>query len=164
MIKSLILTSIAFLTLGFGNVTAPVQDRCAELDATGYPSYCQPAGPDAAWWDDELCCAGAQCVETTTAGCPKGKGKYWCDHVEIDSEGIITCLFKVPAYCDTHDCSAPAPGYQPQPESNVMCCYAEGCYDPMGASCGGILYWCDDGVSNANGTVTCFDPDTPETN
>jgi hypothetical protein len=157
MIKSLILTSLAFLTLGSGDASP---DRCAQLGSDGYPLFCSPAGPDAPWWGEEVCCDGANCSEPGTAGCPENTRNYSCEYAELDAVGRITCLFSVERYCDTHECEAPpasAPGYAPQPEAFPMCCYEQGCYSPQGAGCGGIMYWCDDGVTNESGTVTCFD-------
>ncbi|KIG18203.1 hypothetical protein DB30_01707 [Enhygromyxa salina] len=120
----------------------------------GYPLYCELTGPDAPWWDDEVCCSGAKCVEVGTAGCPDDLQKYSCRHAEIDTRGQVTCLFEVPSYCDDHSCPA---GFQPQPQSMVICCYAEGCFDSTDIYCYGDAYWCDSGVSNLDGTVTCFD-------
>ena len=39
--------------------------------------------------------------------------------------------------------------------SGICCISTSECYE--GSLCGGVLYWCDDGVSNEDGTVTCFD-------
>lgn len=163
MIQSLILTSLAFLTLGFGlgSDTAPAQDRCGELNEKGYPLYCSPTGPDAPRWAEEICCDGAMCVEVGTVGCPDDTLNFWCRNAEVDGEGNVTCLFEVPKYCDIYDCPEPSPGYQPHPASNVMCCFAEACYDANEFICYGNLYWCDDGVNNWDGTMTCFDDDTP---
>lgn len=166
MIKSLILTSLAFLTLGLGldSSTAPVQDRCAQLGTTGYPLYCSPTGPDGPLWEGEVCCDGAKCIEHEGTSCPDRMTTYQCELAELDAEGGVTCLFEVENYCDTHACPTAPQGYQPQPQGNAMCCYDGACYDTLGDECGGILYWCDDGVTNESGTVSCFDSDTPETN
>ncbi|KIG11653.1 hypothetical protein DB30_02896 [Enhygromyxa salina] len=39
--------------------------------------------------------------------------------------------------------------------ADTICCENGGPCWP-GGTCGGILYWCFDGVSNLDGTVTCF--------
>ncbi|PRQ07040.1 hypothetical protein [Enhygromyxa salina] len=162
MIKSLLLTSLALVTLSFGVGTEAPPDRCAELSTDGYPLYCSPTGPDAPWWSDEVCCDGAKCVEIGTGGCPDGTEDYLCRYAEIDALGNVTCLFEVPDYCEGNNCPAPPAGYQPQPQGSVICCFAQGCYDASEFICtGGELYWCDNGVSNLDGTVTCFDNDVP---
>jgi hypothetical protein len=41
------------------------------------------------------------------------------------------------------------------PQESPICCENGGPCWP-GSSCGGVLYWCNDGVCNEDGTVTCF--------
>jgi hypothetical protein len=41
------------------------------------------------------------------------------------------------------------------PQEYPMCCENGGPCWP-GGGCGGVLYWCHDGVRNEDGTVTCF--------
>jgi len=63
----------------------------------------------------------------------------------------------VPSYCDVFPCE---PGYQAQPESNMMRCHAGVCWTVYSNTndCElDDLYWCSDGVTNEDGTVTCFD-------
>jgi hypothetical protein len=42
------------------------------------------------------------------------------------------------------------------PQPYIMCCESGGPCWP-GGGCDGVLYWCNDGVCNEDGTVTCFD-------
>jgi hypothetical protein len=69
----------------------------------------------------------------------------------------VSCYFEVPDYCDVFPC---APGFQTWPQANLMCCHAGDCWNhDDGANDCEVedVYWCGDGVTNQDGTVTCFD-------
>ncbi|NJK31580.1 MAG: hypothetical protein HC927_03705 [Deltaproteobacteria bacterium] len=53
-------------------------------------------------------------------------------------------------------CVAPPQGHDPGWESPICCDDADGTCWP-GTECGGTVYFCHDGVSNEDGTVTCFE-------
>lgn len=157
---TLVLSTLAVTSLAYG-ATPP--DRCAKLGTDGYPKYCEPIGEHIApGWDDPLCCDGAECEPMGTAGCGGDRQPFSCDHARFNAVGTVTCLFVVPHYCDEYSCEpSPVRDDQQPPQAQELCCYEEGCYAPDGGPCGGVLFWCDDGVSNSDGTVTCFDEDTP---
>jgi hypothetical protein len=70
----------------------------------------------------------------------------------------VSCYFEVPDYCDVFPC---APGFQTWPQAYDMCCPpGQDCWhtDEFSNDCEiEDIYWCSDGVSNQDGTVTCFD-------
>ncbi len=94
------------------------------------------------------------------ADCPLGTWTYYLDYGEV----IDPITNMVAAYIPLDDaCSQPGkcvdgpppPGSQEYP----MCCKAdskgvETCWS--GGICGGTLWWCEDGVCNEDGTITCF--------
>ncbi len=93
--------------------------------------------------------------------CPDGSWPYYVEAGEV----VDPITNEVAAYIPLDDAcdqpglcveGPPPPGAQEFP----MCCTGiasgeETCVS--GASCGGQLYFCIDGVSNEDGTVTCFD-------
>jgi hypothetical protein len=145
--------------------SAESPERCAELGPDGYPAYCEGVGERVApRYGGEACCDGELCVEPEREGCPEGMAPFSCAFGELDSLGLLHCMFTVPHYCDDHPCpdtSDDGGTYQAPPQALLICCYQEGCYDPGDGFCGGILYYCDDGSSNADGTIDCDDGDIP---
>jgi hypothetical protein len=69
----------------------------------------------------------------------------------------VSCYFEVPDYCDVFPCD---PGFQTWPQANGMSCYdgISSNTDSGSNDCEiSDIYWCSDGVTNQDGTVTCFD-------
>ena len=69
----------------------------------------------------------------------------------------MSCYFEVPDECDLFPCE---PGFSPFPQANDMCCYEGICWHtwPGANDCEPWdVYWCYHGVTNQDGTVTCFD-------
>jgi hypothetical protein len=147
------------VVLGFADPTVP--DRCAELGTDGYPALCDPIGEHIApAWHDLVCCDASTCTPFGPRGCGKSTLPYFCEYAELDASNQVTCLFTVPQYCDVFPCPPAAdPEYQAPAQAQPICCYEEGCYAVDGDPCGGIIYWCDDGSTNEDGTVTCHDED-----
>jgi hypothetical protein len=163
MTKKMFLAPLVLLSLGLASTAdAEVPDRCQELGPDGYPAHCEPIGEHIApLWDSSACCDDERCVEPGLGGCPGGTNEYSCKYAEPDGNGSLTCLYLVPHYCDEHPCPNDDPDFGAPPQENVICCYQEGCYDTQGGLCGGLEYWCENGVSNIDGTTTCFDGDIP---
>jgi hypothetical protein len=140
-------------------------DRCAKLDAYGYPTACDPIGwRDAPWWDDKVCCNANTCVETNSRGfCSTDKQLYYCKYAELDTLGHVSCLFLVPYYCDVNECPAApsSPEYQAPPQQQDVCCeHAGPCYpwqQSTDGGCPGQILYCYYGSSNDDGTVNCDD-------
>lgn len=159
------------------NLFAPAPDLCADvhLGPTGAPyadstgqtlsRYCEWTGPDAPVWDDDLCCtvnrAGARCTATSTTGrCQVGL-KMYCEFGEVLASGQVACYQPFPDACEAGQCvRAPAVGPRGQ-ETFLGCCSAGGVCQGVDVSladgCMGVLFLCDHGFANEDGTVECYD-------
>jgi hypothetical protein len=157
--KETIMTIITLITL-FATLTTSSQpsDLCDIVYTdTGRPIFCEPHPDGAPRWDKAVCCNDTGCVASRSGTCSTGRKAYYCELGELLASGQVSCYFEVPNYCDVFPC---APGFQTWPQANEMCC-------PDGGDCWtvddltdceiGDLYWCGDGVTNSDGTVTCFD-------
>ncbi len=95
--------------------------------------------------------------------CPAGSWPYYVDYGEV-ADPVTR---EVAAYIPLDDaCTQPGPCVEgpPPPEAQEypMCCTTssqgvETCWS--GGTCGGTLWWCEDGVCNDDGTITCFEKD-----
>ena len=159
------------------NTFATNPDLCAEsyLDAYGDPwtdsigqtlsRYCTWAGPDAPILDAEVCCnidaGAASCwLPDSRAECTAGT-QWHCKYGEEAASGIV-CYRPYPDACDLGYCdqTVEAP---PDVQEDLLCCNPGACQEIAPANMmdceglGGTISWCHDGMSNADGTVTCFD-------
>jgi hypothetical protein len=91
-----------------------------------------------------------------TAPCLVGTSAFTVIYGEI----VNPVTGEVAAYAPLDDACAAGKcvEYQPHdnPQEHGMCCENGGPCWPVGG-CGGVLYWCNDGVCNEDGTITCFD-------
>jgi hypothetical protein len=154
------MTIIKLITL-FATLTATSgqpSDLCDIIYAdTGRPVFCEPHPDGAPRWDAAVCCNDDGCVRSRSGSCSTGRKAYFCELGQVRADGKVSCYFEVPDYCDVFPC---APGFQTWPQANYMCCYGDICWNTSGTSndCEPLdMYWCSDGISNADGTVTCFD-------
>jgi hypothetical protein len=154
-------------------------DLCADIhrDASGQPltdaggqtlsRYCQPAGPDAAVLDSDVCCTiqggVAACVLPDAQGRCSTGAKMYCEHGELTRAGVI-CQQPFKSVCDFGFCeSVQPPGSGPV--EDLLCCWAPGdCTEVESGQqvidcylAGGLAGWCDNGAQNTDGTVDCFD-------
>jgi hypothetical protein len=90
-----------------------------------------------------------------TAPCPSGTNTFNVIYGEVlDSlTGEVAAYVPLDDACAAGRCAEYVPHDDPQ--EDTICCEDGGPCWP-GGTCGGILYWCFDGVSNLDGTVTCF--------
>jgi hypothetical protein len=124
---------------------------------TGRPIICEPHREGAPVYDSTVCCDGQTCIAAQDGYCGGDRERFYCELGEAWATGEVSCYFEVPDYCDVFPC---APGFQPQPVSISMCCNAGVCWTLYGDAndCElGDIYFCHDGVTNEDGTVTCFD-------
>ena len=149
----LLLALLSIPVLGDG-----IEDLCDIVNPdTGTPVRCDPHPEGAPVYAQPVCCDDASCYESDGGWCPDSLQPYYCELGEVLASKEVACYVEVPDYCDAFPCGAP--GYQAQPQSYLMCCNAGVCwhlYDD-GACELNDVYWCDDGVSNPDGTVTCLD-------
>ena len=161
------------------NLFATSPDLCAVpyLDITGEPCtdsigqtlsrFCKWTGPDAPVLDSDVCCSlegdSAACWMPDTQGNCAAGSKWYCEHGQKQVGGGVVCYQPFPSACDSGHC-VQAPELPPDVQADLICCFDGGgcehivtldiwnCEDS-----GGIVSWCEDGTSNADGTVTCFD-------
>jgi hypothetical protein len=91
-----------------------------------------------------------------TAPCPSGSSAFNVIYGEIvdPQTGDVAAYAPLDDACAAGLCLDFVPHDNPQPYT--ICCENGGPCWP-GGGCGGVLYWCHDGVCNEDGTVTCFD-------
>jgi hypothetical protein len=160
MIRSLVRLALPTLSLALvllpGDVGATYRYLC-----TSIPSACTYTGPNAAVLKANVCFGSATGIRLMSGGsCPTGSWPYFVEYGEV----VDPITNEVAAYvpldnaCDHPGICVdgpPPPGAQAFP----MCCTGNASGEETcvsGASCGGVLYYCDDGVCNEDGTVTCF--------
>jgi hypothetical protein len=160
------------------NLFATSPDLCAVpyLDMTGAPCtdsigqtlsrYCEWTGPDAPVLGKDVCCVtdseSATCwMPDARGGC--GSGSKWsCEHGEQLADGRVVCYQSFPSACDFGLC-VHAPDVPPTVVADLICCMGESCTEIEKEGIldcldnEGFVTWCSDGMSNVDGTVTCFD-------
>ena len=163
--------------------TAAPPDLCDEvvLTADGSPyedstgqrvsRWCEPH-VDPPVWNSSMCCAvgdEADCVPTNSRGSCSVGMKFWCDYGEQVGEGVA-CYQPAPSACDLGAClEVENPnGMSVFTDAIWLCCEDYGadveCVhagmtdwgEYPDSDCGGFLAMCDWGVTNADGTVDCF--------
>jgi hypothetical protein len=161
-----------FLTI-FATTTPNLCDD-VYLDSTGNPytdscgqtlsRYCQWTGPAAPVWDADVCCTidddGARCSPTdATQRCRTGL-KMYCEYGEAVPGGGVICFQAFPSMCDAGFCIAPPDVPPPGEAAHVACCGAGGACEPTTVedmyNCQGTFVACDNGVTNADGTIDCW--------
>lgn len=132
------------------------------VDADAYPSLCGTvpavcdyAGPTAPRLLSDVCLSSTGVVTLKTGSCASGSTAYFVERGEVNpSSGHVDAYIALADACDT---AGTCIEYAPHSGAwaSVICCItADECYP--GSNCGGVLKWCEDGVSNLDGTVTCF--------
>jgi hypothetical protein len=154
---------------------------CADVyvDAAGDPytdvigqtlsRYCAWTGPDAPVWDANVCCTidgdGAHCsVPDKNGRCVIGYRMY-CEYAAAVPGGGVVCYQPFPSMCDAGFCIEAPPNMPPAPQASLLgCCNDGGACQPIVAAqiwdCeggGGTLLSCFNGVTNADGTMDCWD-------
>jgi hypothetical protein len=147
------------------------------LDAMGTPltdaigqtfsRYCEWTGPDAPVWDADVCCTidedGAHCSQTLASGrCETGL-KMYCEYGAVVAETGVVCYQPFPSMCEAGLC-VEAPDSPPPTQAGLACCGDGGACVPLAddgiLDCvegGGYMMFCHDGMSNTDGTITCYD-------
>ena len=155
-IKIQVLLSL-FATLTSSSGAPPDLCDIAYTD-TGRPIFCEPHRDGAPVYDDTVCCDGHSCIPSRQGSCAvETRAPYYCELGEVKATGEVSCYFEVPDYCEAFPC---APGFQSHPQRAFMCCNAGICWNTFTDSndCEPKdIFWCQDGVTNPDGTMTCFD-------
>lgn len=154
------ITTQVLLTI-FATLTPPtenVSDLCDIVHPdTGRPVYCEPHPDGAPLFDGLVCCEDQTCFDGRDGDCLTAEEPYYCELGLIHASSEVTCYFEVPSFCEVFPCD---PGYQAVPQANIMCCNNGICwntYSDLNDCELADIYWCSDGVTNNDGTVTCFD-------
>jgi hypothetical protein len=144
------------LLLAPADVDAQYRYLCASA-----PSACTYTGPNAPMLNATVCYGSAIGVRLKgSAPCPSGSWPYYLDFGEV----VNPLTNQVAAYIPLNDaCDQPGLCVKGPPPAGSqeypMCCVTtngeEICY--QGSACGGTLWWCNDGVCNGDGTITCFE-------
>lgn len=124
------------------------------------PSACEWTGPTAPTLDADVCYSRAAGVKLKSGSCPSGTTAYHVDYGEVvnPTNGEVAAYIPLPDACATPGlCSEGDPSGT---EGQAICCEFGWCVDLGDVACNGpddIAYYCDDGVSNIDGSVECFD-------
>jgi hypothetical protein len=154
--KTTTLVLLAMLSLTPVNADASYRELC-----TSSPGACEHTGPDAPALAFNVCHGSAG---TWLMGevCPTGTWPYFVKYGEVVDPltNAVVAYIPLDYACDNPGLcvdAPPPPGAQPFP----MCCNGNtsggdsscvsGAY-----GCEGTVWYCVDGVSNDDGTVTCF--------
>lgn len=167
--------TVIFTTVLSLFATSPDLCEIPLLDADGAPytdaigqalsRYCEWSGPNVPMLDHEVCCQfdadGAACaLPDERGGCAAGS-PYYCEHGEVFGTGVV-CYQTFKDACELGWC-VDMPELPPPVQAHMMCCNDGACQEVSVqelVDCfdnEGTILHCDDGVSNADGTVTCFD-------
>ena len=146
--------------LVLGLVLSPVSaDAEYRYLCTSIPSACEYTSPNVPMLDASVCWGRMTGVRLmpTTGVCPAESWPYQVTHGEV----VDPVTNEVAVYVPLDDrCDMPGACVKYAPhdggwETPICCNSADECYP--GSFCGGVLFWCFDGVSNDDGTVTCFE-------
>ena len=187
MEKPILSALLAALILLPAQVSAAPPNLCDEpvLNSSGLPymdvtgltisRWCEPHVEPPAW-NAAVCCVvtdEANCVATVNGRCRTGM-MFWCDHGERIGDGVA-CYQHAPDLCDMGSCSEI---YNPdgmevfegtvwscceELANGLSCTFAEMTdvgdvpSESSEESCGGFLAACVWGVTNPDGTISCFD-------
>ncbi|EDM74202.1 hypothetical protein PPSIR1_17630 [Plesiocystis pacifica SIR-1] len=156
MHRPLILSTVfAGLALVLGAAPAHGQYR----DLCDSSKVCQYTGPNAPILDADVCLDPTGTVRLKgTAACATGHVPFHVRHGEVYEplQQLVVAYVPLQRACSVPGLCEPKTEYSTG-ESNeeVICCIGAVCWP--GWDCDGTLFWCEDGVSNEDGTVTCFD-------
>lgn len=144
--------------LFLGLLSLPTEARAYRYLCTSSPSSCEYASPDAPYLNSDVCLDSTGFVSLKGAGsCPSGSWPYSLDYGEV----IDPQTNEVQGYIPLDDaCYKPGLCVEYEPHTggteDAMCCdTGNTCYP--GATCGGSIWWCYDGVTEADGTITCYE-------
>lgn len=155
-------SSLALVLVVAGMLDSPSASATTYRDLCGsVPSACEYTGPDAPVLAAVVCWSRTSLTTRlmTGATCPTGSWPYFAKYGQVDP---LTLL--VHAYVPLDDaCSVPGlcqPAIQAPATTvgDVICCLNGSCWPAEGDECyGGELFFCFNGVTNEDGTVTCFE-------
>lgn len=146
--------------LGLGLFAVSGSARAEFRDLCDSANICEYTGPNAPVLDAAVCLdAAGQASLKGSKPCPTGSVAFHARYGEVYEPiqqlvvgyiPLANACTAVPGLCEASDNYA-----SNQSEAQAICCVGAVCWP--GVDCGGTLMWCDDGVCNEDGTVTCFE-------
>lgn len=153
----LIVLTVAVSSLSSSASASTYRNLCMSA-----PARCTPTGPHVPRLDADVCLSSSGTIALKgAAACHTGAWPYHVEHGEVvdPTAGLVEAYLPLDEACSKAGLclDGPAPdGSQEYP----MCCYVDENGQEIcvpGVMCGGTLWYCYDGVSNPDGTVTCFE-------
>lgn len=140
--------------------TVPVTADAGYRDLCDSSKICEYTGPNAPLLDADVCLDAAGQVRLKgSTPCAAGAVPFHARYGEIYEPlaQLVVAYIPLESACSQGLCAQLPDGASPPEESTeeVICCIGAICWP--GLTCEGTLFWCNDGVSNEDGTVTCFD-------
>ncbi|MFV8750887.1 hypothetical protein ACNOYE_10095 [Nannocystaceae bacterium ST9] len=156
-------------TLAFALVTAIGLVGPSSADATNYrdlcssvPGACVYTGPDAPVLAALVCWSRSSSTSTlmTGAACPTGSWAYFAKYGVVEPLTLhVTAFVPLDDACSRPGLCLPGSFAPPNTTSAPMCCHDGDCWpmDEVNLCGGDEVLFCSNGVSNDDGTITCFD-------
>ncbi len=157
MRANIIIIASALTVLLNTDAEASYRDFCASV-----PSACVFTGPWAPVLAAEVCWSRTSGIATLrgSQNCPTGTWPYSVKYGDVDPlTSIVTAYVPLDDACSHPGICQPAEFAPANTTSAPMCCIGGTCY-PYNGQCDGEVLLCDNGVTNEDGTVTCFDDET----
>ncbi|EDM77436.1 hypothetical protein PPSIR1_38014 [Plesiocystis pacifica SIR-1] len=158
--KSTIILPVLF---GFALSSAPRPALADYRDLCDSAPVCEYTGPDAPVLDADVCLdATGQVHLKGSVPCAAGAVPFHVRYGEVYdpiAQLVVAYTPLADACAQPGMCEPMLDGPVPPTNAEAICCVGAICWP--GSDCGGTLFWCEDGVSNEDGTVTCFDASDP---
>jgi len=155
------ISSVFTLVVAAGLIGSPDAHATTYRDlCSSVPSACGYTGPDAPVLAAAVCWASSTFTATlmTGATCPTGSYPYAVKYGVVDpGSKIVTAFIPLDDACSRPGLCQPKYLAPPNSTSAPMCCFGDTCYPSDGECYGGEFLFCLYGVTNDDGTVTCFE-------
>lgn len=158
-VRSLPFILAATLSLAPRAASATYRDLCASV-----PAACEYTGPDAAVLGADVCYSSTGGVTLKGSGaCPTGAWPYYLDYGEIVDPltGEVAAYIPLDWACSHSGiCEEGDPPVGSDPQEAPICCEFGFCVPAEEVLCdseNSLLVFCYDGVTESDGSVTCFE-------
>jgi hypothetical protein len=152
-------TQVSVLALVLG--LAFSQDAHAYADlCSSVPGECEYASLSAPVLAANVCWSRTTSTARlmTGATCPTGSFAFFVKYGVVDPlSQVVTGFVPLEDACSRPGLCQPSYLAPPTTWAAAMCCVDGTCWPADGLSCSGELLLCSNGVTNEDGTVTCFD-------
>lgn len=155
---SLALTAAALTTAALGYFLTPGSASAQYRDLCDSTRVCEYTGPNAPVLDADVCLDGAGQVRLKgPSPCSMGEVAFHTRYGEVldPVQQLVVAYIPLESACSIAGLCVPGEYSEGSTTAQGICCIGEVCWP--GFDCGGTLVWCEDGVCNEDGTVTCFE-------